>query len=121
MLEDVGADAVMMGRAVEGNPWVLSQVEHYLETGDILPEPTPEKKIATAKEHLHRLVELKGDHVGSHEFRGQSGYYLKGISHSARTKVALVNADGEQAMDDIFDQFLEKNAQRQARHQQMAQ
>lgn len=121
MLEDVGADAVMMGRAVEGNPWVLKQVAHYLKTGEILPEPTPEEKISTAKEHLHRLVALKGDHVGSHEFRGQAGYYLKGISHSARTKVALVNADGEQAMDDIFDEFLEKNAQREANRHRMVQ
>lgn len=111
----------MMGRAVEGNPWILTQVTHYLETGELLPTPTPEEKIRTAKEHLHRLVELKGDHAGSHEFRGQAGYYLKGISHSARTKVAIVNAEGEQAMDDIFDEFLEKNAKRQATRQRMAQ
>lgn len=122
MLEDVGADAVMMGRAVEGNPWILSQVNHYLETGEILDEPTPEQKIQTAKEHLHRLVELKGDHTGSHEFRGQAAYYLKGIPHAARTKVAVVNADGEQAMDDIFDEFLEKNAKREsANRERMAQ
>jgi tRNA-dihydrouridine synthase len=75
----------------------------------------------TAKEHLHRLVELKGDYIGSHEFRGQSGYYLKGIPHSARTKVALNNADGEQAMLDIFDEFLEKNAKRNAREHRVAQ
>ncbi len=51
---------------------------------------------------------MKGDYIGSHEFRGQASYYLKGISHSARTKVALTNASGEAAMDDIFDEFLEK-------------
>ncbi|WP_268913865.1 tRNA dihydrouridine synthase DusB [Lentilactobacillus sp. SPB1-3] len=121
MIEYVGADAAMMGRAVEGNPWVLRQTQHYLETGEILPEPTAEQKIQTAKEHLHRLVELKGDYVGSHEFRGQSGYYLKGISHSARTKVALNNADGEEAMNAIFDEFLEKNAKRNSQHQEIAQ
>lgn len=112
MLDEVGADAVMMGRAVEGNPWILRQTNHYLTTGELLPEPTAEEKITIAKEHLHRLVELKGDHVGSHEFRGHAPFYLKGISHSARTKVALTNADGEQEMVDIFDQFLEKNAKR---------
>lgn len=121
MLEDVGADAVMMGRAVEGNPWILKQTTHYLQTGELLAEPTPEEKIATAKEHLHRLCELKGDRTGSHEFRGQATYYLKGISHSARTKVALCNADGEAQMDEIFDKFLEKNAQRKARQQRIAQ
>ncbi|KRK88146.1 nifR3 family TIM-barrel protein [Lentilactobacillus sunkii DSM 19904] len=121
MLTEVGADAVMMGRAVEGNPWILKQTQHYLETGELLPTPTPEEKVVTAKEHLHRLVELKGDYIGSHEFRGQAGYYLKGISHSARTKVALTNASGEAAMDDIFDEFLEKNEQRKARQHRIAQ
>ncbi len=121
MLTEVGTDAVMMGRAVEGNPWILKQTQHYLEAGELLAEPTPEEKVLTAKEHLHRLVELKGDYIGSHEFRGQAGYYLKGIPHSARTKVALTNASGESAMDDIFDEFLEKNEQRKARQHRIAQ
>lgn len=68
------------------------------------------KKVQTAKEHLHRLVELKGDYIGPREFRGQAAYYLKGISHSARTKAALNNAETEQQMNDIFDVFLEKLA-----------
>lgn len=110
MLDHTGADAVMIGRAAMGNPWMLRQTEHYLATGELLPEPTPEKKIQTAKEHLHRLVELKGDYIGPREFRGQAAYYLKGISHSARTKAALNNAESEQEMNDIFDAFLEKLA-----------
>lgn len=110
MLDHTGADAVMIGRAAMGNPWMLRQTEHYLATGELLAEPTPEKKIQTAKEHLHRLVELKGDYVGPREFRGQAAYYLKGISHSARTKAALNNAESEQEMNDIFDAFLEKLA-----------
>ncbi|WP_220751261.1 tRNA dihydrouridine synthase DusB [Apilactobacillus xinyiensis] len=112
MLEDVGADAVMIGRAVEGNPWMLTQTKHYLETGELLPEPSVESKIATAKEHLHRLVGVKGANVGPREFRGQAAYYLKGISHSARTRAALNSADTEQKMIDIFDKFLEKNQKR---------
>lgn len=116
MLEDVGADAVMIGRAVEGNPWMLTQTKHYLETGEMLPEPSVESKIATAKEHLHRLVGVKGENVGPREFRGQAAYYLKGISHSARTRAALNSSDTEQAMIDIFDKFLEKNQKRMDRN-----
>ncbi len=120
MLDYVGADAVMIGRAVEGNPWFLKQVNHYLDTGEFLPTPSAEEKIKMAKEHLHRLVTLKGDYIGSHEFRGQAGYYLKGVSHSARTKVALNNADGEDAMVKIMDDFLEKKAQREAKQRGIA-
>ncbi|GAA3623025.1 tRNA dihydrouridine synthase DusB [Secundilactobacillus similis DSM 23365 = JCM 2765] len=110
MLDYVGADAVMIGRAAMGNPWMLKQTERYLATGELIDEPTPTKKIDTAKEHLHRLVELKGDFAGPREFRGQAAYYLKGISHSARTKAALNNAETEQEMINIFDEFLEKLA-----------
>ena len=112
MIEYVGADAAMIGRAAMGNPWMLHQTEHYLETGELIPEPSPEKKVATAKEHLHRLVGIKGEYGGPREFRGQAAYYLKGISHSARAKAALNNAETEQEMIDIFDQFVEKLASR---------
>ncbi|MGO3548155.1 MAG: tRNA dihydrouridine synthase DusB, partial [Paucilactobacillus nenjiangensis] len=52
ILDLTGADAVMIGRAAMGNPWMLSQTEHYLATGELLPEATVEQKVAVAKEHL---------------------------------------------------------------------
>ena len=61
-----------------------------------------------AKEHLAGLVELKGEHVGVREFRGQSTFYIKGIPRAARTKAALVEAETQQEMIDIFDRFLEE-------------
>lgn len=115
MLDEVGADAVMIGRAVLGNPWELQRVSAFLENGTIVDEPTPAEKIEIAKEHLHGLVELKGENIGPREFRGQAAYYLKGIAHSARTKVALNEADTEQQMIDIFDRFIEKSEKRRAR------
>ncbi|TPR23465.1 tRNA dihydrouridine synthase DusB [Apilactobacillus micheneri] len=114
MLDYVGCDAVMIGRAAEGNPFMLKQTAHYLETGEMLPDPSVEETIKTAKEHLHRLVGIKGDFIGPREFRGQAAYYLKGLRRSARTKAALNEADTEQEMIDIFDDFLEKTAKRNA-------
>lgn len=108
VLEHTGATAVMIGRAAMGNPWMLSQTVHYLATGELLPEATPAEKIATAKEHLARLVDLKGEYAGVREFRGQAAYYLKGIPRAARTKVALMEATKQADMDNIFDAFVEK-------------
>ncbi|EIW14892.1 tRNA-dihydrouridine synthase [Lactiplantibacillus plantarum EGD-AQ4] len=105
MLTEVGADAVMIGRAVEGNPWMLTQTVHYLETGELLTPPTPMAKMQTAIEHLERLVALKGERGGCHEFREQAPYYLKGIPRSARTKVALMEADSLAAMKQILTDF----------------
>ena len=115
MLDEVGADAVMIGRAVLGNPWELQRISAYLNDGTVIDEPTPREKIEIAKEHLHALVELKGENVGPREFRGQAAYYLKGIPHSARTKVAVTGADTEQQMIDIFDSFIEKLETRRVR------
>ncbi|POG99280.1 tRNA dihydrouridine synthase DusB [Fructilactobacillus lindneri] len=112
MLDEVGVSAVMMGRAVEGNPWILKQTNHYLETGELLEKPSVADQIQTAKDHLHGLVELKGYYVGSHQFRGQAAYYLKGIPHSARTKVALTSADSEAEMNQIMDDFVAKTEAR---------
>ncbi|RRG04219.1 MAG: tRNA dihydrouridine synthase DusB [Lactobacillus sp.] len=113
MLDEVGATAVMIGRAALGNPWILKQTAEYLDDGILLPQPTPRQKIATAKAHLHRLVELKGEHTGVHEFRTSSAYYLKGIARAAKTKVAVNQAETEAEVDMIFDDFVEQTEARE--------
>lgn len=118
ILDMTGATAAMIGRAAMGNPWMLKRTEHYLETGELLPEATPEQKIEMAKDHLNRLVDLKGECVGVREFRGLSTYYIKGIPRAARTKVALVEAETLDEMNDIFDRFAEQTAERAAKRQQ---
>ena len=59
-IEEVGADAVMIGRAAMGNPYLFNQINHYFETGEILPDLTFEDKMKIAYEHLKRLINLKG-------------------------------------------------------------
>ncbi len=118
ILDMTGETAAMVGRGAMGNPWMLKRTEHYLATGELLPEATPEQKIEMAKDHLNRLVDLKGEYVGVREFRGLSTYYIKGIPRAARTKVALVEAETLDEMNDIFDRFAEQTAERAAKRQQ---
>ena len=108
MLEEVGADAVMIGRAALGNPWMIHRTKHYLETGELIAEPTPREKIATAKLHLERLADLKGEFVASREFRQHAAYYLKGISRAAKVKAAINETENKQAIIDLLDAFVEK-------------
>ncbi|KJW12920.1 tRNA dihydrouridine synthase DusB [Levilactobacillus spicheri] len=115
MLTEVGVDAVMIGRAVMGNPWLLKRVNHYLDTGELLPEATPEQKVGWAQEHLHQLCVAKGPEEGPRDFRNQVAYYLKGIPHAARTKVALTDATDEATMWTLLDDFLTKLTQRSRR------
>lgn len=107
MLEEVGADAVMIGRAALGNPWMIHRTKHYLETGELIAEPTPREKIATAKLHLERLADLKGEFVASREFRQHAAYYLKGISRAAKVKAAINQTENKQAIIDLLDAFVE--------------
>ncbi|MEI5990982.1 zinc-binding NifR3 family TIM-barrel protein [Enterococcus termitis] len=108
MLDYVGADGVMIGRAALGNPWMIQRTKQYLETGELIPEPTPHEKIETAKVHLQRLVDLKGEKIATREFRQHASYYLKGIPRAAKVKVAINQAETQQAMVDLMNAFEEK-------------
>ncbi|MBE9389618.1 tRNA dihydrouridine synthase DusB [Vagococcus salmoninarum] len=107
MLEQVGCDGVMIGRAALGNPWMIYQTTHYLETGELLPEPAPRVKIATAKLHLRRLVALKGEMIATREFRQHAAYYLKGVPRAAKTKIAINSCTTEVGMVEILDDFVD--------------
>ena len=91
-IEEVGADAVMVGRAAMGNPYLFNQINHYFETGEILPDLTFEDKMKIAYEHLKRLINLKGEHIAVREFRGLAPHYLRGTSGAAKLRGAISQA-----------------------------
>ena len=91
-IEEVGADAVMIGRAAMGNPYLFNQINHYFETGEILPDLTFEDKMKIAYEHLKRLINLKGEHIAVREFRGLAPHYLRGTSGAAKLRGAISQA-----------------------------
>lgn len=107
MLTEVGADAVMIGRAVLGNPWILKAVNRYIDTGKLIEEPTPREKIQTAEEQLQRLIDLKGERIAVPEFRQQAAYYLKGIPRAARTKAAVNEVFTQKEVTQILDDFVD--------------
>lgn len=125
VLKVTGADAVMIGRAALGNPWVIKQLTHYLETNEILDKPTPTEMIETAKDHLLRLVDLKGGYTATKEFRKHASYYLKGLPGSARAKVKVNEQTEPSKMIEVLEesaQYAEEKikkrlARRQARQQ----
>ncbi|WP_265459851.1 tRNA dihydrouridine synthase DusB [Enterococcus sp. HY326] len=108
MLEEVGVDGVMIGRAALGNPWMIHRTQQYLETGVLMPEPSPREKIATAKLHLSRLVTLKGEKVACREFRQHAAYYLKGVSRAAKVKAAINQTENEATIAGLLDDLVDK-------------
>lgn len=114
MIDEVGATAVMIGRAALGNPWEIKDMVHYLETGEKLRPQTVREKIETAKHQLNGLVELKGEKVAVPEFRQQAAYYLKGIPRSARTRAKINEVWTRQEVYDLLDGFVEEYEKREA-------
>jgi tRNA-dihydrouridine synthase len=106
MLEKVGADAAMVGRAALGNPWVLKRMVDYLETGIVETEPSVREKVEIAKLHLERLINLKGEKIGVREFRQHAAYYLKGAPRAAKTKNAVNQSESKSEVLAILDGFV---------------
>lgn len=77
VLSVTGADALMIGRAAQGNPWIFREIAHFLETGDRLPPPAPDEVRDTLVEHLEALYCLYGDWMGVRIARKHLGWYLK--------------------------------------------
>ncbi|MGT2923674.1 tRNA dihydrouridine synthase DusB [Streptococcus caviae] len=103
MIDEVGADAVMVGRAARSNPYIFTQINHYFETGEILDNLPFSKMLEIAQDHLKRLVNLKGETIAVREFRGLAPHYLRGTSGAAKIRSAVSRAETLADVTAIFD------------------
>jgi nifR3 family TIM-barrel protein len=109
MLQETGCDAVMVGRAAMGNPWLLGRIGLYLETGALTPDPSLEERIEVARTHARLQVKVQGEFIGCKELRGLLGHYFKGVHGAPRIRQALVQvttlADVEALLDDALIRY----------------
>lgn len=105
MLEETGCDAVMVGRGVLGDPWLIKDIVTYLETGKHMEVVSLEEKFAMATFHASRLCNLKGESVGIREMRGHAAWYVKGLPGSHRLKEALVKIETQKELQEVLDAY----------------
>ena len=86
MFEHTGCDAVMIGRAARGNPWIFSKVRAYIIEGKHLPAPDKEQIRQMILRHARLQVEYKGEYTGMREMRKHVAWYTAGLPHSARLR-----------------------------------
>ncbi|OON98780.1 MAG: tRNA dihydrouridine synthase DusB [Epulopiscium sp. Nele67-Bin004] len=98
MIEETGVDAVMIGRAAAGNPWIFSRTVHFLETGELLPEPTFEERVSIILKHAKSLAEYKGEYIGIREMRSHLTSYVKGVKGAATFRKELTTV---KTLDDV--------------------
>lgn len=83
MMEDTGCDGLMIARGAQGNPWLFGRINHYLNTGELLPEPDREEICRMIMHHARLQTELKGEILGMKEMRKHIAWYTAGLPHSA--------------------------------------
>lgn len=101
-------DGIMIGRASIGYPWIFQEIKHYLNTGQILPPPSLQKRIEVCKEHFIKSVEWKGEKLGILEMRKHYANYFKGIPYFKSIRTELVTADSVNAVLEILNTIPEK-------------
>jgi nifR3 family TIM-barrel protein len=92
MFDTYGVDGIMIGRATFGRPWIFKEIRHYLDTGEILPEPTVEDKADLALLHLDKSLEHKEGKAAILEMRRHFSNYFKGLPGFKETRLRLLTS-----------------------------
>lgn len=98
MYEETGCDAFMIGRAAKGNPWIFKQMNHYMETGEILPKPHFQEVIDMILRHGEMMLDFKGEYTGMREMRKHVAWYTFGYPNSSRLRCQINEVE---TMDDF--------------------
>ncbi|MDE6142427.1 MAG: tRNA dihydrouridine synthase DusB [Bacilli bacterium] len=106
MLDETGCDAVMIGRGVLGNPWLIKECVEYLDRGIEPKEITPQEKIAMLKRHFDLLVQDKSEKQAILEIRTHALWYIKGLKGSAAIKNQICQTKSKEEMFSILDNYL---------------
>lgn len=113
MLDETLCDGVMIGRAALGNPWVIYRTVKYLETGELLEEPSVREKIDVCILHLDRLVSLKNEYIAVKEMRKHAAWYLKGIRGNAKVRNHINECNTRTELVSLLQSFVEEIEQKQ--------
>lgn len=112
VLRQTGADAVMIGRAAQGRPWLFREIEHFILTNTHLPSPPVNEVQRVLLEHMHELYEFYGDHTGVRVARKHISWYTKGLAGSAHFRHGMNQLDSRDeqlmAVNDFFDEQLQR-------------
>ena len=108
MLEYTGCDAIMIGRGVLGNPWLMKEIVTYLHTGEIINKPSYEERINMCFHHLDYLLKIKPERVAVLEMRSHTAWYIKGMPGAQGVKGQIFKAKTVDELKKILDNYLKE-------------
>ena len=106
LLDETGCDGIMIGRAAEGDPWIFKRVNHYLETGELLPLPTREERREMILRHAKMQLDEKGENCGMREMRKHVAWYTAGLPHSARLRGMVGEISTYHDLEVLLEKYL---------------
>lgn len=107
MLEKTGCDGVMIGRGALGKPWVFSEINHFFETGEILPEPSIDVRMDVLRNHISKLIEYKGEYIAMREARKHAAWYVKGIRGAAKYRAEIGKINTFSDLEELIEKITE--------------
>lgn len=104
LFEETGCDGIMIGRGARGNPWLFKQIDHYLETGEILDKPSKAEVKAMILKHARLQLEVKGEYTGMREMRKHVAWYTAGYPHSARLRGMINEVTSYEMLEELLSE-----------------
>jgi tRNA-dihydrouridine synthase B len=111
VLDYTGADAIMVGRAAQGRPWIFREIDHFLRTGTHLPSPQVAEVRALMDEHLRAHYGFYGDYLGVRTARKHIGWYVRDLPGGEEFRQRMNLLESTEAQLLAVDQFFESQRQ----------
>ena len=110
LLKETCCDGMMIGRGSQGNPWIFKEINHFLQTGEVLSEPSLEERIAVALKHMGLVIEMKGEYIAIREMRKHIAWYMKGFKNSAQLRNKINKIGSHEELQNILQEYLMENS-----------
>ena len=105
MLSKTGCDGIMVARGAKGNPWIFSRLNHYLETGELLPGPDGKEIREKILRHSRMLAQYKGEKPAMRQMRGHVAWYTKGLPNSAAMRNEINQVETMEELEDFLERY----------------
>lgn len=110
MMQQTGCDAVMIGRGIQGNPWLFSRTLHYMNTGEILPKPDVEEVLEMILRHARMQIEFKGEYLGIREMRKHTAWYMTGYPNASKLRGLVNQVETYAQLEDLLEEYRTKQS-----------
>ena len=109
VLKITGADGIMVGRAAQGRPWIFREINHYLQSGELLPPPSLQWIKSQLLQHMEALYLFYGEYQGLRVARKHIAWYSRGIAGGAEFRKAIFQADSVELQQQLIHNFFDRD------------